>query len=73
MRGLSERRISKLESSGTYTKRGRECPECGWPPSKALYELLFLEEDEEDPVDAWCETCGRQTDFVIRFEDDEIA
>jgi hypothetical protein len=72
--GLNGRakRVGRLEETITAPP----CEECGHgdlskgPPT---YELCFdddLDEDEE-PVEAWCSTCGRQTDHVLRFEDDD--
>jgi len=61
-----ERRVAALERA---SGGGVGCPECGGPndPSDhTTYELVFVEEAEEE----WCETCGRQTGFVIRWPED---
>jgi hypothetical protein len=45
---------------------GGACPECGGPDDPGdytAYEVVWVEEAEEE----WCETCGRQTEFVIRW------
>jgi len=61
-----ERRVAALEKSAGG---GGECPECGGsddPDEPATYEVVFVEEAEEE----WCETCGRQTGIVIRWPED---
>jgi hypothetical protein len=58
--------VSRLEEA---TGGGGECPECGGPDGPddhTTYELIFVEESEEE----WCETCGRQTGIVIRWPED---
>ena len=60
-----ERRVAALEEASG----GGECPECGGPDGPddhTTYEVVFVEEAEEE----WCETCGRQTEFVIRWPED---
>jgi len=59
-------KVSRLEEA---TGGGAECPECGGPDDPGdhtTYELVFVEEAEEE----WCETCGRQTGIVIRWPED---
>jgi hypothetical protein len=61
-----ERRVSALEEAAGG---GGECPECGGPAGPddhTTYELVFDDEVEEE----WCETCGRQTGFVIRWPEE---
>jgi hypothetical protein len=61
-----QRRVTRLEESAGG---GGECPECGGPGDPGdhtTYELVFVDEAEEE----WCETCGRQTGIVIRWPED---
>jgi hypothetical protein len=61
-----ERRVSALEAAAGG---GSGCPECGGPDDPddhTPYEVVFDDEAEEE----WCETCGRQTGFVIRWPED---
>jgi hypothetical protein len=61
-----ERRVAALEES---IGGGGECPECGGPDEPdehTTYEVVWAEEAQEE----WCETCGRQTGFVIRWPED---
>ena len=60
-----ERRVAALEAPSG----GGRCPECGGPDDPddhTTYEVVFVEEAQEE----WCETCGRQTEFVIRWPED---
>jgi hypothetical protein len=73
-----EKRVGALETSHGIGGGGGgpRCPECGGLPDRDpdpddIYELVFVEDDEEMPEDEFCETCGRQTELVLRFEDDE--
>ena len=61
------RRVEALEAA---TGGGGECPECGGPedPDNDSYELRWLDPGEADPVETWCETCGRQTTIVITWD-----
>jgi hypothetical protein len=57
--------VAALEESAG----GGRCPECGGPDDPGdhtTYELVFVYEAEEE----WCQTCGRQTGFVIRWPED---
>ena len=61
-----EKRLAALEES---IGGSGKCPECGDPDAPddhTTYELVFVEEAEEE----WCETCGRQTGIVIRWPED---
>lgn len=61
-----ERRVARLEES---IGGSGECPECGGPDepdNHTTYEVVFVEEAEEE----WCETCARQTGIVIRWPED---
>ena len=61
-----KRRVARLEESAGG---GSGCPECGGPDDPddhSTYELVWVEEAEEE----WCETCGRQTGFVVRWPED---
>ena len=59
------KRLAALEE----TSGGGGCPECGGPDDPhdhSTYELVFVDEAEEE----WCETCGRQIGFVLRWSED---
>jgi len=61
-----ERRVAALEQA---SGGGGRCPECGGPDDPddhPTYELVFVDEAEEE----WCETCGTQTGIVIRWPED---
>ena len=61
-----ERRLAALEESAGG---GGKCPECGGPDGPddhTTYGVVWVEEGEEE----WCETCGRQTGFVIHWPED---
>ena len=61
-----ERRVAALEEASGV---GGGCPECGGPDDPddhSTYELVWAEEAEEE----WCETCGRQIGFVLRWPED---
>jgi hypothetical protein len=62
------RRVERLEAA---TGGGDECPECGGPDDfrpDDTYSVTWLEPGEADPVETWCETCGRQTTIVITWD-----
>jgi hypothetical protein len=62
-------KVSRLEEA---TGGGGECPECGGPDDpddRTTYEVVFVDELDE-AQEEWCETCGRQTGFVIRWPED---
>jgi hypothetical protein len=49
------------------------CLEYGGPHNFGpddTYELVFIEPDGPEDREEWCETCGRQTEFVVRFPED---
>jgi len=59
-------KVARLEAAAGG---GSGCPECGSPDAPddhTTYELVFVDDAEEE----WCETCGRQTGFVIRWPED---
>jgi hypothetical protein len=61
-------KVSRLEAAAGG---GRGCPECGGPDGPddhTTYEIVFVDEVAEG--EEWCETCGRQTEFVIRWPED---
>jgi hypothetical protein len=62
------RRVEALEAA---TGGGGECPECGgtddFEPDDT-YEIRWIDPGEADPVETWCETCGRQTTIVITWD-----
>jgi len=65
--------VSSLQAKVSWLEAaaggGGECPGCGGPDDPddhTTYELVFVEEAEEE----WCETCGRQTGIVIRWPED---
>jgi hypothetical protein len=79
MMATIEKRVADLETSHGIGGGGGgpRCPECGGLPDREefgphdTYELVFVEEGEEMPEDEWCPECGAQTQFVIRYADDE--
>jgi hypothetical protein len=59
-------KVARLEAAAGG---GGGCPDCGGPDDPddySTYELVFADDGEEE----WCETCGRQTGFVIRWPED---
>jgi hypothetical protein len=49
------------------------CPDCGGPDAPddhSSYELVWVDPGGPDDREEWCETCGRQTGFVIRWPED---
>jgi hypothetical protein len=65
--GSLERRVARLEAAAA---RGSGCPDCGGPDDPddyTTYELVWVDDAQEEE---WCETCGRQTGFVIRWPED---
>lgn len=71
MTGL-DRRLRLLESSVS----GDGCPGCGLTPDTTFdgYEVLWDDDPDQEPTEPeFCEMCGRQTTFVVRWHDVEIG
>lgn len=61
------RRLRRLEG-----RSDRKCPECGLSPDAPAedYEVLWHDAEGADPTPPeFCETCGRQTVFVVGWAD----
>ena len=69
-----ERRVARLEATGGGGSGGfPPCLECGGPDDFGpdnTYELIFIDPGGPEDKEEFCETCGRQTRFVIRFPED---
>ena len=66
------RRVEALEAA-TGSGGFPPCPECGWSGGDDFgpddtYEIRWIDPGEADPVETWCETCGRQTTIVITWD-----
>jgi hypothetical protein len=64
------RKVSRLEEA---TGGSGDCPDCGGPDDPddhSSYELVWVDPGGPDDREEWCETCGRQTGFVIRWPED---
>jgi hypothetical protein len=67
------RRVRALEGGGGGSRGFPPCPECGGPDDFGpdnTYELIFIDPGGPEDKEEFCETCGRQTRFVIRFPED---
>ena len=63
------RRLSRLESAHIFREG---CPECGLRPSEIVtdYEVIWHDSEEDEPAEEeFCGTCGRQTTWVVGWED----
>jgi hypothetical protein len=66
-----ERRVDKLEAGGGAG--GPRCPECGGLDDHGpndTYEIVFVA-PEEAGQNEWCPECGRQTNIVIEWGDEQ--
>lgn len=66
-----DRRLCRLEARSSEASG---CPECGLPSDGPVgdYEVLWDDAGDADPVEPEsCETCGRQTVFVVGWADIE--
>lgn len=62
------RRVRRLEGA----HGGDGCPECGLAPGAPVedYQVAWDAAEDAAPVaPEWCETCGRQTVFVVGWSD----
>jgi hypothetical protein len=65
-----ERRVSRLEESAGG---GSKCPGGGWGGDDFgpddTYEVEWVDPGGPDDREEFCETCGRQLVYIVRWED----
>ncbi len=61
----TQRRLAALEGPGD------ECPYCGdGGDDDETYEVVFMEDDEDETPDEYCPSCGRVISLTITFGDE---